>query len=368
MNCVRCRVALVEGAGGRHEHVCPRCCGRLLEGVDASTLLFDELNVNRSWIRELLRDGKSRLPCPMCQAPMSNLQVHGVIVECCGACGAVFLDKGELSGLTGQVEVNITMADVAPSSIAVAIEDRSPRAVFLLVPSLSQDVAIAAFESSRVRTAMDARQSAAGASSGVVAVGLTITEATNLAAALTSLIHDAAVVDLSDWPLPALRRTTTAQIVGDQVLLPQQQAQFACHDISAIAYATLPAAPLPMLHKATPPRQANRFLARADAEPSEPPMARAPVVTTVVDVFVQGSRYRFDSASWIPHTSVRNLNQLVQHLDQYATTALRHRGVLAARSQRPIQHRQGMTQEIPALGSPRLFDHELQWLFWRASQ
>jgi len=39
------------------------------------------------------------LSCPRCQGPLLERAYHGrsdLLVECCGACGGIYLDKGEM--------------------------------------------------------------------------------------------------------------------------------------------------------------------------------------------------------------------------------------------------------------------------------
>ncbi len=100
MKCPRCHdVELVEG-GPLSSTTCPRCGGGLLPEVGLATLL-DELKHTREELRELasLYAG-ARLPCPSCRSKMSPLVLRGEHVDVCFGCGALWLDRGELSSIT----------------------------------------------------------------------------------------------------------------------------------------------------------------------------------------------------------------------------------------------------------------------------
>lgn len=42
------------------------------------------------------------LHCPACQAEMETRRLRSVEIDCCPACGGVFLDRGELEELSGE--------------------------------------------------------------------------------------------------------------------------------------------------------------------------------------------------------------------------------------------------------------------------
>jgi Zn-finger nucleic acid-binding protein len=98
--CPRCSVALVpeDGAGER----CPTCGGHHLGVEMAAPLLEREVGRNIEELKTIAgMFGGTRLPCPGCGGDQSPVTLRGVPVDLCLSCGALWLDGGELSALTG---------------------------------------------------------------------------------------------------------------------------------------------------------------------------------------------------------------------------------------------------------------------------
>lgn len=46
-----------------------------------------------------MRDPKTKLICPKCEAPMRTYARNGITIDQCTACHGIFLDRGELEQL-----------------------------------------------------------------------------------------------------------------------------------------------------------------------------------------------------------------------------------------------------------------------------
>lgn len=96
--------AWVRGAGALGEDVCSACQRRFFPTHEARTLFGEVLGLPDAMLRDLVREGARRIPCPACQTRMSTTWVRGVLAEICGGCGAALLDPGELARISqGQI-------------------------------------------------------------------------------------------------------------------------------------------------------------------------------------------------------------------------------------------------------------------------
>ena len=43
------------------------------------------------------------MKCPRCDSEMTDVTKHGVVIDVCSVCGGMWLDKGELAKITGQL-------------------------------------------------------------------------------------------------------------------------------------------------------------------------------------------------------------------------------------------------------------------------
>ncbi len=105
LDCPVCHEGLVVAFVRRHRvQACPRCQGVL---VDPGTLalLVDELRARHEGPRLPPRPleaeaGSRRLTCPRCHAPLDLHPYYGpgrVLIDTCGACALVWLDRGEIA-------------------------------------------------------------------------------------------------------------------------------------------------------------------------------------------------------------------------------------------------------------------------------
>lgn len=56
------------------------------------------------------------LRCPACDAPMRQVERRGVLIDICGDCRGVFLDRGELDKLLETAAASPDLGEVRPST------------------------------------------------------------------------------------------------------------------------------------------------------------------------------------------------------------------------------------------------------------
>jgi hypothetical protein len=99
--CPLCEGAeLVPAVGHLMEAVCRNCHGRLLNPGAVQRLFGEELGMGPGELKAGLSDARG-LTCPSCQSKMGPLLVDDKILDLCPGCGSMWLDKGELSSVSG---------------------------------------------------------------------------------------------------------------------------------------------------------------------------------------------------------------------------------------------------------------------------
>lgn len=99
--CPLCEGAeLVPSVGHLMESVCRNCHGRMLSPAGVQRLFGEELGMGPGELKAGLSDARG-LTCPGCQTKMGPLLVDDKILDLCPGCGSMWLDKGEMSALSG---------------------------------------------------------------------------------------------------------------------------------------------------------------------------------------------------------------------------------------------------------------------------
>ena len=100
-SCPRCKQPLSDARGPLSEHVCATCTGRFLEPSGVERLVHEEMGYDVAFLRELTGHfAGPKLPCPQCHSNMSPLRLRGEASDYCSACGGLWLDPGELGGVS----------------------------------------------------------------------------------------------------------------------------------------------------------------------------------------------------------------------------------------------------------------------------
>jgi Zn-finger nucleic acid-binding protein len=187
----------VPGSGLLGEAVCPRCQGRFLPGEVTDRVVVDELGIGRDVLRALTNFSAGRsLRCSGCGAGMRALQLRGVPVDLCLACGGLWLDAGELRRLSAgrHAEIAAQVPQAAPGDHRGADDDGYERRRVVLGRGVSAVVLDelrppplgrlqAAFARTDALTSVDA-DTLADFCPGVVVAGVTADGAAGLVAAL----------------------------------------------------------------------------------------------------------------------------------------------------------------------------------------
>ena|GEM_PF-931249 len=126
--CPRCQAELSSSDVGDGVLRCIGC-GSFVCRPEARQKLCRFLRVDEGIWTGLLAGGGRGPPCPLCAHGLRVINLKGVTVDGCGACGALLLDPGELMRLTGRSEgappvpavtlATHTLAATAPSPAAV---------------------------------------------------------------------------------------------------------------------------------------------------------------------------------------------------------------------------------------------------------
>lgn len=51
------------------------------------------------------------MECPRCDCQLTEVVKHGVVIDNCSACGGIWLDKGEMAKIIGQIKQAETSLD-----------------------------------------------------------------------------------------------------------------------------------------------------------------------------------------------------------------------------------------------------------------
>jgi hypothetical protein len=132
--CPRCQAELSTSDVGDGVLRCIGC-GSFVCRPEARQKLCRFLRVDEGIWTGLLATGGRGPSCPLCATGMRVINLKGVTVDGCGACGALLLDPGELMRLTGRAEgpppvpavtlATHTLAATAPSPAAVTSSSSS---------------------------------------------------------------------------------------------------------------------------------------------------------------------------------------------------------------------------------------------------
>lgn len=103
MICPRCHGVFTASEVGQGVGRCVDC-GAFVCIPDARRRLCRFLHVEEGIWEALLATGGRGAPCPACPTRMALINLKGVTVDGCPGCGALLLDPGELTRLTGRDE------------------------------------------------------------------------------------------------------------------------------------------------------------------------------------------------------------------------------------------------------------------------
>jgi hypothetical protein len=93
---------LKREVGALNESACDKCGGRLLPSEGVAQVVQTEMGLSPDTLKELAGHfAGPAVECPTCHAQMSPLALRGVQVELCMRCGSLWLDEGDLAGLSG---------------------------------------------------------------------------------------------------------------------------------------------------------------------------------------------------------------------------------------------------------------------------
>ena len=127
LTCVKCTSVLDKSKVGEIEvDLCPSCGGLWLDKGEIERLgktSSTEVDGLREALTGGAQAGVSETPtsCPACPGKLREVRVGRVIVDVCGKCGGLFLDRGELDA---------TMAAVKGSSLEQVLKVAGVAAAF----------------------------------------------------------------------------------------------------------------------------------------------------------------------------------------------------------------------------------------------
>jgi Zn-finger nucleic acid-binding protein len=100
LHCPRCHDVDLVAGGPLSSSTCDRCGGGFVP-EDGFLVLLDEIKCTRDELRELASlYGGERIVCPSCRSKMSPLTLRGQKVDVCFGCGSLWVDAGELEGVS----------------------------------------------------------------------------------------------------------------------------------------------------------------------------------------------------------------------------------------------------------------------------
>lgn len=127
--CARCQTPLSPSEHAGLEW-CPSCGGHLVTPHAVMTVA-SRANVPLSVLGELAASGKPSVGCPACGTVMKAFSMKGATVDGCQACGHLWLDAGELAGVTRGAMPEPPRPQGAPSAASGAPAGR-PRPMELM--------------------------------------------------------------------------------------------------------------------------------------------------------------------------------------------------------------------------------------------
>jgi Zn-finger nucleic acid-binding protein len=100
LHCPRCHDIELATGGPLSSSTCDRCGGGFVP-EDGFAVLLDEIKCTREEVRELASlYGGERIVCASCRSKMSPLTLRGQKVDVCFGCGSLWVDAGELEGIS----------------------------------------------------------------------------------------------------------------------------------------------------------------------------------------------------------------------------------------------------------------------------
>ena len=110
LTCVKCTSVLDKAKVGDVEvDLCPSCGGLWLDRGEIERLgktKSDEVDHLRQELTGGAQAGFSETPtsCPACPGKLHEVRVGRVMIDVCGQCGGLFLDRGELDAALAAVK------------------------------------------------------------------------------------------------------------------------------------------------------------------------------------------------------------------------------------------------------------------------